>query len=151
MSDISRLQIGEVATQTGLSVRTIRHYEDVGLITPSARSMGGFRLYSPGDVARLQTVCGMKPLGFTLEEMGDLLKALDAVQDPDAEDEAVTEARVVVEHFHQTAQSRVGKARRELEHAERFADDLEPHLSPAGGVDEGEAATPRPTASPAPG
>ena len=129
MSDTSRLQIGEVATQTGLSVRTIRHYEDVGLITPSGRSVGGFRLYSPGDVARLQTVCGMKPLGFTLEEMGDLLRALDAVQAPDAADDDVTQARAVIEHFHQTAQSRVSRARRDLEQAERFADGLEPHLS----------------------
>lgn len=132
MTETSRLQIGEVATQTGLSVRTIRHYEDVGLITPSGRSVGGFRLYSQGDVTRLKTVCGMKPLGFTLEEMGDLLKALDAMRDPAVGDDAVAEARAVIDHFHQTARSRVGKARRDLEQAERFADDLEPHLSAAG-------------------
>lgn len=67
------LQIGTVAEQTGLSVRTLRHYEDVGLVRPSARSAGGFRLYTADDVARLLLIRRMKPLGFTLEEMGRLL------------------------------------------------------------------------------
>jgi DNA-binding transcriptional MerR regulator len=125
MSETGRLQIGEVAAQTGLSVRTIRHYEDVGLITPSARSVGGFRLYSPSDVARLRAICGMKPLGFSLEEMGDLLHAVDRMQeDPAAGDDQGREARAVVEHFHQAALSRVDKARRDLEQAERFATSL---------------------------
>lgn len=132
MTETERLQIGEVATQTGLSVRTIRHYEDVGLITPSAGSVGGFRLYSAGDVARLRTVCGMKPLGFTLEEMGDLLKALDTVGDPAADDDATRESRAVIDHFYQTVQARVGRARRDLEQAERVASDLERHRSPPG-------------------
>lgn len=132
MTETSRLQIGEVATQTGLSVRTIRHYEDVGLITPSARSVGGFRLYSGADVARLKAVCGMKPLGFTLEEMGDLLKSLDAVRDPAAGDAVVAQARAVIEQFHRTARSRVDKARRDLAQAERFAEGLEPHLAGLG-------------------
>jgi DNA-binding transcriptional MerR regulator len=45
------LQIGEVARRTRLSIRTIRHWEEMGLVTPSARSSGGFRLYSEEDVA----------------------------------------------------------------------------------------------------
>ncbi|MFE6489944.1 MerR family transcriptional regulator, partial [Streptomyces sp. NPDC057757] len=47
------MQIGEVATRTELSLRTIRHYEETGLVMPSARSQGGFRLYTEADVARL--------------------------------------------------------------------------------------------------
>lgn len=57
-------QIGEVAERTGLSLRTIRYYEEVGLITPSARSQGGFRLYTEEDIARLGVVKAMKPLDF---------------------------------------------------------------------------------------
>ncbi|AQP45914.1 MerR family transcriptional regulator [Tessaracoccus flavus] len=72
------LQIGAVAEQTGLSVRTLRHYEDVGLVRPSARSAGGFRLYTADDVARLLLIRRMKPLGFTLEEMGRLLATANA-------------------------------------------------------------------------
>ncbi|WP_043368340.1 MerR family DNA-binding transcriptional regulator, partial [Mycolicibacterium conceptionense] len=47
------MQIGEVAARTELSIKTIRHYDEVGLVTPSARSAGGFRLYTADDVNRL--------------------------------------------------------------------------------------------------
>jgi MerR family transcriptional regulator, copper efflux regulator len=69
-------QIGEVADAVGLSLRTIRHYEEVGLVPPSGRTEGGFRLYSDPDVDRLRLVKQMKPLGFTLEEMADILGLL---------------------------------------------------------------------------
>ena len=65
------MQIGEVADRTGLSLRTIRHYEEAGLIAPSARSKGGSRLYTEADVSRLMVIRRMKPLGFSLEEMRD--------------------------------------------------------------------------------
>jgi len=78
------LQIGEVAARTELSIKTIRHYDDVGLVRPSARSGGGFRLYTAGDVSRLIAIRRMKPLGFTLDEMRDLLAALDTLADPAA-------------------------------------------------------------------
>ncbi len=76
-----RMQIGEVAERTGLSVRTIRFYEESGLVTPSARSQGGFRLYTDGDVARLQRIRRLKPLEFTLEDMREVLLLLDEVTD----------------------------------------------------------------------
>lgn len=67
-------QIGEVADLVGLSLRTVRYYEEVGLVEPSDRTSGGFRLYSRDDIARLELIKQMKPLGFTLEEMRDLLE-----------------------------------------------------------------------------
>ncbi|MGY1827584.1 MerR family transcriptional regulator [Blastococcus sp. SYSU DS0541] len=76
-----RMQIGEVAERTGLSVRTIRFYEESGLVVPSARTSGGFRLYTDGDVSRLQRIRRLKPLEFTLEEMRDVLGLLDEVTD----------------------------------------------------------------------
>jgi DNA-binding transcriptional MerR regulator len=69
------LQIGEVAARTELSIKTIRHYDEVGLVVPSARSAGGFRLYTTGDVDRLLAIRRMKPLGFSLDEMRQLLVA----------------------------------------------------------------------------
>ena len=75
------LQIGEVSAHTELSIKTIRHYDDVGLVVPSARSAGGFRLYTGDDVARLIAIRRMKPLGFTLEEMRELLDALAVLDD----------------------------------------------------------------------
>lgn len=67
-------QIGEVAEQVGLSLRTIRYYEEMGLIEPSERSNGGFRLYSDSDIEQLLLIKQMKPLGFTVDEMRELLE-----------------------------------------------------------------------------
>jgi MerR family copper efflux transcriptional regulator len=68
------LQIGEVARRTDLSIRTIRHWEEMGLLTPTARSSGGFRLYSEDDVALIRLLRFMKPLDFTLEQMRELMR-----------------------------------------------------------------------------
>lgn len=78
------MQIGQVAARTQLSIRTVRHYDDVGLVTPSARSMGGFRLYTEADVDRLLVIRRMKPLGFTLVEMKHLLAALEVLDNTEA-------------------------------------------------------------------
>lgn len=71
------LQIGDVAERTGLSLRTVRHYEEVGLLPPAERSPGGFRLYDDAAVQRLLVIKQMKPLEFSLEEMRQLLDHLD--------------------------------------------------------------------------
>lgn len=92
------MQIGEVATLTDLSLRTIRHYEDVGLVIPSGRSQGGFRLYVQADVERLRLVRNMKPF-FTLEKIRDLLEVLEFVARLDkqpAQEQAALLARVQV-------------------------------------------------------
>lgn len=72
------MQIGELAERTGLSLRTIRHYDDIGLLKPSGRSEGGFRLYTQPDLERLLLIRRMKPLGFSLEDMVDLLQIMEA-------------------------------------------------------------------------
>jgi len=74
------MHIGELADKTGLSLRTVRHYDDVGLLKASGRSEGGFRLYSQDDLARLLLIRRMKPLGFSLEEMTELLRVIDTLQ-----------------------------------------------------------------------
>ncbi|WP_373427186.1 MerR family transcriptional regulator [Arthrobacter sp. B3I4] len=72
------MHIGELAERTGLSLRTIRHYDDVGLLPATARTDGGFRVYSEADAARLMLIKQMKPLGFSLEEMAEILSLLNA-------------------------------------------------------------------------
>ena len=72
------MHIGELADKTGLSLRTIRHYDEVGLLKPTGRSDGGFRLYTPVDLRRLMLIRRMKPLGFSLDEMAELLRIIDA-------------------------------------------------------------------------
>ena len=71
------MHIGAVATRTGLSLRTLRHYDDIGLLRPSGRSEGGFRLYTEDDVDRVLVIRRMKPLGFTLEEMTAAMRDLE--------------------------------------------------------------------------
>ncbi len=75
-SDVKTMHIGELAETTGLSLRTIRHYDEVGLLPASGRTEGGFRVYTVADMHRLQTVKQMKPLGFSLDEMAELLALL---------------------------------------------------------------------------
>lgn len=84
MAEERKYQIGEVAEAVGLSLHTIRHYGEVGVVPPSARSPGGFRLYTEGDIRRFELVKLMKPLDFTLEEMRLLLEAVDAAPTGDA-------------------------------------------------------------------
>ncbi len=76
------LKIGEVSDRVGLSLRTIRFYEEAGLVVPETRSTGGFRLYAETAVDRLLLIKGMKPLGFSLEEMVEVLGDLDVLADP---------------------------------------------------------------------
>ncbi|WP_309133370.1 MerR family transcriptional regulator [Cellulomonas sp.] len=80
------MHIGAVAERTGLSLRTLRHYDEVGLLRPSARTDGGFRLYTDADVERLLLIRRMKPLGFTLEEMADLLAVTDRIAAGDVDE-----------------------------------------------------------------
>ncbi|MER6591002.1 MerR family transcriptional regulator [Micromonospora purpureochromogenes] len=120
------MQIGEAAERVGLSIRTIRHYEEVGLIVPSARSEGGFRLYTEADLDRLAVVKRMKPLGFTLDEMRDLLAVLDALDTATGTDRAALLDRL--DMFHTTATTRVTALRDQLATAEGFADTLRAKL-----------------------
>jgi DNA-binding transcriptional MerR regulator len=83
LSDGERFrQIGEVADRVGLSLRTLRYWGEIGLAAPSARTEGGFRLYSEKDVERLLLLKQMKPLGLTLDEMASLADLLERAQDP---------------------------------------------------------------------
>lgn len=67
------LKVGDLARQTGLSVRTLHYYEEIGLLSPSHRTASGHRMYSAGDVARLQQIKSLRELGFSLEQISGLL------------------------------------------------------------------------------
>jgi DNA-binding transcriptional MerR regulator len=67
------LKVGELARRTGLTVRTLHHYDEIGLLKPSLHSEAGYRLYTAADVARLQQVLSLRQLGFALEEVRDCL------------------------------------------------------------------------------
>ena len=70
------LRIESVAERTGLTKRTIRYYEEIGLLSPSGRSDGGFRLFSEEDVTRLERIVALKnSAGLSLAEVAELLDA----------------------------------------------------------------------------
>jgi DNA-binding transcriptional MerR regulator len=70
----SALQIGEVAARTGVSIDTIRYYERRKLLRPASRSRGGFRLFPPETVERVQFIKHAQEMGLSLEEIAQLLE-----------------------------------------------------------------------------
>src|ERR671931_2470052 len=73
------LRIQEVAADVGLTPRSIRYYEEVGLLKPAARSEGAYRLYDADDLERLRFIKGLRDdAGFSLAEIGQLLEDEDA-------------------------------------------------------------------------
>ncbi|MBW4033054.1 MAG: MerR family transcriptional regulator [Acidobacteria bacterium] len=111
------VHIGQVVERTSLSHRTLRHYDDVGLVTPSGRSEGGYRLYTDQDVARLLLIRRMKPLGYTIDEMKDLLETVGSLADTEA-------ARAALDGFVADARSRRAKLAEQLAMADEFIDLL---------------------------
>jgi DNA-binding transcriptional MerR regulator/uncharacterized glyoxalase superfamily protein PhnB len=73
MPETTTRRVGELAAATGLTVRTLHHYESIGLLVASERSEAGHRRYSPADVERLYRICLLRRLGFALSEVGEAL------------------------------------------------------------------------------
>ncbi|WP_422389881.1 MerR family transcriptional regulator [Arthrobacter sp. N1] len=117
------MHIGELAERTGLSLRTIRHYDDVGILPATGRTEGGFRVYTETDASRLVLIRRMKPLGFTLDEMQELLAvtdALDVEEDPDER----TRLHAALDVFRSSAEERREKLALTLERADEFIERL---------------------------
>src|SRR6478735_6871402 len=73
MEQTSTWTVGQVADVFGVTVRTLHHYDEVGLLVPSERSGAGYRLYTDGDLARLQQIVVYRRLELPLEEIATLL------------------------------------------------------------------------------
>jgi DNA-binding transcriptional MerR regulator len=69
VAGLSTLQIGEVAQRAGVSPRTVRYYEELGLLQQAPRTAAGTRLYGEGDVVRLRFIGRLKALGLSLDEI----------------------------------------------------------------------------------
>src|SRR3954454_17839925 len=82
-------KIGELARRTGLTVRTLHHYDAIGLLSPADRSEGGHRVYGDEDVRRLYRIVSLRSLGFPLD-------AIAAVLDRDGGDARAA----VADHLH---------------------------------------------------
>ena len=128
-SEPTTMHIGELAERTGLSLRTLRHYDDVGLVSASARTEGGFRLYTDADFSRLMVIRRMKPLGFSLDEMAELLRVVDALGASGADGAeggggAVHDTRARLDAFIADAAERRARLERQLAMADEFLELL---------------------------
>jgi len=118
------MHIGALAERTGMSLRTLRHYDETGLLKPSGRTEGGFRLYTDEDLARLLVIRRMKPLGFSLDEMTDLLEVVDQLRavagGTDSASDTHGSLRARLDAYVESAQERRAELARKLDMADEF-------------------------------
>ena len=114
------MQIGKLADRIGMSIRSLRHYDEIGLLVPSARTEGGFRLYTFEDEERLLLIRRMKPLGYSLEQMRELLDVVDELE-AHPED---TENRARLDEIRAEALERQAKLRKQVAAADEFVERL---------------------------
>jgi MerR family copper efflux transcriptional regulator len=123
------MHIGEVAARTELSLRSLRHWEEVGLLTPSGRTEGGFRLYGEADVDKIMVIRRMKPLGFSLDQMKAAMADIETLADPAPDTTAKAAARERLHATRQEATERRRKLVQQLAMADEFIDLISGRLA----------------------
>ena len=73
MTEEGSMRIGELARESGITAKTVRYYEGIGLMSEPPREDSGYRRYGPDDLSRLRFIVGAKQLGLSLEEIRDVL------------------------------------------------------------------------------
>ncbi len=118
------IRVGEVAERLEVSPRTVKYYEELGLVEPGERSTGGFRLYGSREIERLERILRMKSIGYSLAAIRELLAVRDTAQEADR----VTVLRTAAQHLRERereASERVLKIREDLRRAEALRGELE--------------------------
>ncbi|MDO9495222.1 MAG: MerR family transcriptional regulator [Nocardioides sp.] len=123
------MHIGEVAARTELSLRSLRHWDEVGLLSPSGRTDGGFRLYTETDVEKILVIRRMKPLGFTLEQMSAAMRDLETLRDTTSGTDLRQVARQRLVDILADATERRERLDRQLAMADEFISQLGQQLS----------------------
>ena len=108
--DAPILHIGEVAKRAGLSLRTIRHYGEVGLLPPSERTTSGYRLFSESDLRKLLRIKDLRQLEFGLDEISKLLPAFEGGANDDESRALAQEAVGRLESEHARLVNRAARA-----------------------------------------
>ncbi len=117
-------QIGEVAERLGVSPRTIKYYEELGLVAPEERSPGGFRLYGTADVERLERILRLKAMGFSLAAIREFLAVRDAAQEATRE-KILAETTEHLRAREREVAARIQKVREDLKSAEALRRELQ--------------------------
>lgn len=73
--DVKLLRIGELAKRSGKTVRALRYYEELELLRPCRRTRGGFRLYTPRELRRIEVISQLQELGLTLDQIAEIVRA----------------------------------------------------------------------------
>jgi DNA-binding transcriptional MerR regulator len=119
------VHIGEVAARTELSLRSLRHWDEVGLLRPSGRTDGGFRVYTEDDVEKILVVRRMKPMGFSLEEMKAAMADIEVLRSPSAPAASVAAARARLDEVAVDARVRRERLATQLAWADEFLEILD--------------------------
>ena len=123
------MRIGEVAQRAGLSLRTVRYFEHVGLVRPSGRSPGGFRLFTEADLARLLLIRDMKPLSLSVDEMSELLNLLERLDSPETSHAEKIVAIERLDAYRMAAEVRCEALLAQVRRAESLAQSLRQRLA----------------------
>ncbi len=123
------MHIGEVAARTELSLRSLRHWEEVGLLQPSGRTHGGFRIYTEDDVEKILVIRRMKPLGFSIDEMKAAMSSLENLRRPGASSAARQAAMAHLSEVKSEAEERRKRLATQLEMADEFIELLDQQSS----------------------
>lgn len=115
-----RFHIGAVAERTQLSHATLRHWDEAGVVSPAGRTEGGFRLYSEADIQHILLVRRMKPLGFTLEQMRQVVDAFDVIFAAEVTPEQRAAARIALQECLHEAMTGRERIRKHLFYADEF-------------------------------
>jgi len=160
------LRINEVASETGLTTRAIRYYEEMGLLEPAARSEGDYRLYDASDLDRLQFIRSLRDdAGFSLAQIGQLLED-DAARernrerfrqtgDPEERRALVLDARARVDHQIEILEAKAARLATMIEEARARGRHIDAHLveldgGPTPHPDRRHDGDPRPHPTPRP-
>jgi DNA-binding transcriptional MerR regulator len=126
------LQIGEVAERTGVTQRTLRFYEEKGLLKPPSRMEGGFRLYSEDDVQRVHEIRRLQNLlGLSLAEIKQMVEADEALQQIRAEYRRDADVALKIAQLRQAREITANQhtiVHQKLDQLQAMSDDIEKRL-----------------------
>lgn len=122
MDATTLLKIGDFAKLAGTNLRTLRYYEELGLLQPAKRSQGGFRYYRPTDVNRLDLIRQLQDLGMQLEDIRGLLTDREEELDQAA---FIGKVKGILQHHDQLLQDRMQELAAQRERVGRALDKLD--------------------------